>query len=661
MDTKPECITVYYDIPTLKSNEPSKKNHHLNHLILIITNRRFIFIDKKSTVEESSSTISYDFSDLLNTEAPKRAVEIFSIIDIKDIVFPPLRRIEDKQSPFAIQIKFPRDKILTMTGLSKETFLSFRDQISNSLDIAKASLNKVLNLDFSNDTKIKLDLLVKDPAINKLYQELVVNQTSKCMTHYEFFEKQDAIKEKRREAYIDGQHKGTDSKFYYFKKRKNDEGEEIVCMTPEDKQRQFDNFPGLKKDFEDQFLDNFGDRRDDEAKFWDNFWRNQKQYNSFLFGLLLEGKGIKSEMPTIPNQSSKMDIEFENDVKQKVSVEFDNDIYEKYPQNKGIDQDEVDASNENLLKFINNYNAALFKRDCGNSLVSEAIDRAISKKENYQLFKNEFEILSEELDFSNENSSKKAEQSLNGINIDSYNQAQDKIRSISKQSYKVPSNEELDMRKNAWRKFVETRIANNENIKDQFKQHQNHITLGLANIGGGSYGENFFDIQSDSHAKMRISVARQADNYANRKVHGNEYDKNFQEKLNVLSSKVYEISKLYYSYFPLDKNNREQIQLMKKLLEHIRGTGPTHIGLLGELGQFKQEVDGMSLDDQKKNDYKNSIKRIEKILHNMVEKTRGSGGQHNMSGGHERSQQGHSQQGVNHNGTQHQRPNGNFA
>ena len=627
--TKPEhIITFYPNIQTLKTNEPNKQ--HLNHLILIITNKRFIFIDQKSAVNPITSTISHDFSDLLNTETPKRALEILQILDIKDIVFPSQKTIEDKghtnggKMIFAIQIKMERDKTLILTNQSKDTFLSFRDMVSSSLNMQSASLNKKLNQGFSDNIKKKLEILVKDPAQNKLYQELVVNPVSKCMTHGEFFEQQDAMKENKRNIYISEQNKSINTKFYDLKKRINDEGEEVVCMTPEDKQRQFENFPGLKKAYDEKFLDNFGDRRDDEAKFWDDFWCNQKYNNTFLYGTIVEGKGIKSEMPVIPNQSNKMDIEFEANVREKVSVEFEHDIHEKYKLNTDIRQEEIDASNENLLKFINNHNAAVFRRDCGDTVVDATINRQVKHNENFK--RNELEILDQELNFfSNQEVLDLAEkgqsqQAKENKKIAGYQESQNKILSINKPNHKVMSNEEYEMRKKAWGSFYETRKVNNIGLNDQLQLESMAQNLGIGSVGDAGFGDRLFDVQSDGHNIMRSSVQKQAINYSNREVTGNEYDKNFHEKLAVLTSKVYEILKQYYANFPHDKSDKDKNVLMRKLIDNMTGNSK-FMGLAGELKWFKGEVDEMGIDENTKKKYKGSIDRIEWILQHTIDKS----------------------------------------
>lgn len=76
-------------------------------------------------------------------------------------------------------------------------------------------------------------------------------------------------------------------------------------MTKEDKFRLLNDFPELKREFEERFLGKFGDRHEDEAKFWDSIWERQKLKKTLLYGGI--GKDDKVPRDNLPSFSVEAD------------------------------------------------------------------------------------------------------------------------------------------------------------------------------------------------------------------------------------------------------------------------------------------------------------------------------------------------------------------
>jgi hypothetical protein len=81
--------------------------------------------------------------------------------------------------------------------------------------------------------------------------------------------------------------------------------QEAIYMTKEDKLRLLDNFPELKREFEEMFLGKFADRHEEEAKFWDQIWERQKEKKTLLYGGI--GKDDKIPRDNFPSFSTEAD------------------------------------------------------------------------------------------------------------------------------------------------------------------------------------------------------------------------------------------------------------------------------------------------------------------------------------------------------------------
>jgi hypothetical protein len=319
-----------------------------------------------------------------------------------------------------------------------------------------------------------------------------------------------------------------DTGFFKLRKEENQDGDEVILMAAADKEKLFNNFPGLKQEFREKYLETFGDRKEDEAKFWDEFFGRQKEANTLLIGTSIEKIGINAEMPIIPNQSNAVEVQDNCNVKHKVAVEFGMDIYEKYKLPENI-MDSMEPDSDEILEYINNHSASVFRKNFDGDIGGQSVIDGLAAKRNLD---NEVDLLYEELEkleISGPNAkknaysdSKMAEEVIPG----SGSRIGGELSTGQAQGQRPENSAELAGQKNLFQRFLAERGQRNEILNHP---HSGEPGQGQGGVYGNTIAQNkhmvdqFYDIHSEAHKAQRKTLIKDATSYAYRQVVGNEY------------------------------------------------------------------------------------------------------------------------------------------
>src|SRR3990167_4822928 len=305
------------------------------------------------------------FKNEMSTEAIEKAIcqdndpsFIHKIMmnDIKNLVFPSLEKLLGEKK-FAVQIKHGGGENSTRIDMQEEGFFKIRAVFSECLKRNSANPKKHLEYEVSEALKKKYEFFEKNIELPKLYQDLVVE--TKQITHEEFFLNHPAYAEQLRLARINDQENPRNTNFFSAAKREKpngDKGDELVYMKLEDKLRILEQFPELKKQFDETFqrnyYENFNDQPDKEAEFWDKFWGMQKENRTLLYGgEAKDSKGsVMHNLPVFAGMEGEETLKLDDAVDMLNLREKEDDLYEKFlfPSNEGNKQ-------ETIVDVLNNH------------------------------------------------------------------------------------------------------------------------------------------------------------------------------------------------------------------------------------------------------------------------------------------------------------------
>jgi hypothetical protein len=178
--------------------------------------------------------------------------------------------------------------------MTKETFFGLRSVLSDCL--GKEPQQNRVEYEVSEEFKKKFELLEQHSELSKLYEQMVVKD--QCTTQEEFFMNIAQYSQSLKLKRINEQENPRNTDFFVPRRREGENGEEMILMRVEDKLKLLDQFPDLRKHFQDRFLDKFNDQPEEEARFWDEFWRIQRDHKTLLYGG--ETKDTKEAMSNLP-------------------------------------------------------------------------------------------------------------------------------------------------------------------------------------------------------------------------------------------------------------------------------------------------------------------------------------------------------------------------